>query len=131
MAVAHHVVQETAAPGLSMQSTSVLPHPVEKLLELICCQLVQGNAAQLRADVEPDKILIGSLRTGTEHWLAVVFIPEYHPLAEGHVRLDFGRGCRSHGIFQRFQFCHAVCLGLCQHIFCFVPYPFECCWLKK
>ena len=62
-----------------MQSTSVLPHPVEKLLELICCQFVQGNAAQFWTDVEPNKILIASLGVWSDGGFTAGLILEQFP----------------------------------------------------
>ena len=99
-----------------MLTPPILSHPVYELLEVICSQLVQRNAAQLWSDVQPNKILIASLGVWTDDGLAVIFVPELHPLTEGHICSDLDGGRRSCGAFQYIQLLNALRLGLGQLI---------------
>lgn len=58
--------------------------PCIKLLEVVLCQLVQWDFAQIRHDVQADAALIARFCGGTEFGLGVVFKPVFQPVPEWH-----------------------------------------------
>ncbi len=118
-AVPYRIGGESFPSGLPVFTTAILPHPVYELLNIICGQLVQRNVTEPWADIQADIIFVACPCVWPDGGFTAGLIPECHPLAEGHIRPDLNGGCRSHGLFQRFQFRHALRLGHGQHIFCF------------
>ncbi len=55
--------------------------------------------------------------SGPDLWFAVGFVPIVQTLPKWHICPNLGRICRCNGVFQCFQFIHALTFGLGQHIF--------------
>ena len=111
-AVPYRIGGESFPSGLPVFTTAILPHPVYELLNIICGQLVQRNVTEPWADIQADIIFVACPCVWPDGGFTAGLIPECHPLAEGHICPDLDSGCGSHGLFQRFQFRHALPLGL-------------------
>ena len=55
--------------------------------------------------------------SGPDLWFSVGFVPIVQTLPKWHICPNLGRICRCNGVFQCFQFIHALTFGLGQHIF--------------
>ena len=77
--VAHtnHPVGQTFAVLVGEALPAAFLEPPIELLQVVLCQLVQRDAADLRDDVQADAILVCFLGGGAYLWLGVIFVPVF------------------------------------------------------
>ena len=81
----HHPVGQSFAVLVGEPLSAAFLEPTIELLQVILCQLVQRDVADLRDDVQADAALIGLLCGGADLGLGVILIPVCQPIPEGHL----------------------------------------------
>ena len=85
MTHAHHSVGQSFAVLVGEALPAAFLESTVELLQVILCQLVQRDAADLRDDVQTDAAFVGFLRGGANLWLGMIFIPVCQSISEGHL----------------------------------------------
>ena len=119
MAHPHHAVGQALAVILRARLAAALFQPRVKLLQVVLCQPVQRNFAQLRPDVQADAVFIAGLRRGADVRLAVRFIPVIQPVSKAHLRPQLVRRNAAELRFECHQLFGALALALAEDSLCF------------
>ena len=82
----HHSVGQPFAVLVGEPLPAAFLEPTVELLQVVLCQLVQRDVADLRNDMQADAALVGLLRSWADLWLGVILVPVCQPVPEGHLR---------------------------------------------
>ena len=85
----HHSVGQPFAVLVGEPLPAAFLEPTVELLQVVLCQLIQRDVADLRDDVQSDAALIGLLRSWADLRLGVILVPVCQPVPEGHLRPYF------------------------------------------
>ena len=88
VAGAHHAVGQALPEVLHPAPSAALLQPCVELLQVVLRELVHRNLADLGDDVVIDSVLVALLRCLSDFGLGEVLIPEVHPIAKRHIRLE-------------------------------------------
>ena len=117
MAHTHHSVGQPFAVLVGETLPAAILEPTVELLQIILCQLVHRDVADLRDDVQADAALIGFLRGGTDFRLGVILVPVCQPVPEGHLRTHFLWLQSAAFLFEPLELLDALLLGFSKDIF--------------
>ena len=113
----HHSVGQPFAVLVGEPLPAAFLDPTIELLQVILCQLVQRDAANLRDDVQADAALIGFLRGGANLGLGVILIPVCQPVPEGHLGTNLLRLQPAAFLLELLELLDALLLGFSENIF--------------
>lgn len=115
----HHSVGQSFAVLVGEALPAAFLESTVELLQVILCQLVQRDVADLRDDVQADAALVGLLRGGADLRLGVILVPVCQPVPEGHLGPHFF-WLQPAALFLEFlEFLDALLLGFSKDIFRF------------
>ena len=115
----HHSVGQPFAVFVGEALPAAFLESAIELLQVILCQLVQRDVADLRDDVQADAALIGFLRGGTNLWLGVILVPVCQPVPEGHLGTNLLRLQSAVILLELLEFFKALLLRFSENIFRF------------